>query len=132
MIDDKLFITLWIFSCLIVLPLLFVFIKNLFFNNMPFKYSYIKNQYGKPIQSFNVRIVLMGGVLIRGFGAKVDIYPDFVSISTFGRALIIKNYNCMKLTSSFVSQMDFDDGKSKISIILSKKQYEIFKQLIEN
>ena len=106
--------------------ILFLFNKFLA-KKLPFKAKDIKQQFGDPVKVMNVHVNLIGLPLSGGLGfGKICIYLDFIVLFYLGRALVVRDYNCINLFSGLIYKtMTLVSGNEKIEVYLSKKDFEL-------
>lgn len=110
----------------------FIFYKFLI-KKLPFKVKELKQQYGVPIKVINAKMTILGFPISSSLGTgKLCVYQDFIALCYLGRTLIIRDYKCIKLFAGTIYKtLTFDDGISKIEVYLSKKDFELIGQILE-
>ncbi len=107
--------------------LIFVLFNKFLAKKLPFKAKELKQQFGEPSKVMNVQVNLLGLPLGRGLGSgKICIYFDFIVLFYLGRALVVRDYNCIKLSSGLVYKtMTLISETENIEVYLSKKDFEL-------
>lgn len=125
--DEKFLIVIFLILCLLVA---FILIKYIFIPIisccLPYNFNELKLQIGEPELSFKVRLVALNWLQFHNFSAQINFYRNFLLIVAFNKAVVVKNVSDIHFSQSVWSRyrVEFFKESSKITVLLSKKQYQ--------
>ena len=120
----NIFVVLWLIVAIFLISVFKRIFSELYNKNFPYTYKEIQNNYGMPLESFRCPLVGVGDTNFRGFFAKFDIYNECIVVSSFGRCLVITDFNNIEINKVFLSYyINIKVGESKIKCNINKKQF---------
>jgi len=120
----KIFIALWLIFAVVFISVFKKIMSDLYSKNFPYTYKEIRDNYGTPIETFKCPLVSVGDMRFRGFFAKFDIYNDCIVISSFGRCLVITDFNNLEINKVFFTfYLKAKVGDSQVKCVINKKQF---------
>lgn len=135
--DARAFIICWFIGFILIFTLVRKSWIQLLNECLPCKYNELKMQFGEPLQLFKVHLYALNWMHFRSTffdNGRLEIYPEFIMFSAFGRACIIKNGSDIHLSESFWfgNRIEILSGNARICCSIAKQQYEHLKSYLEN
>ena len=121
--DVRLFVVVWCLGAIFMFMFFKRLLGDLYRVNFPYSYKDIKDNYESPAYSFKARLYKVGFMRFRGYSAKFDIYDNAVVVTSFGRSLIITDFNNINIKKNFLSYtVEINVGDSHLICGIGEKQ----------
>ena len=126
--QEIIFLIVWLIGVIIFLTIFINIIATLKNNNFPEKYTDVKAELGKPLESFGVSILSLNGIRVRGFNGKIEIYNNILVLKYSDRCLKITDINNIKIEKQLFWKhlIINNNGKNIVCLVDDKKIEKIY------
>ena len=123
--QEIIFLIVWLLGVIVFLTIFINIIASLKNNNFPEKYTDVKAELGKPLESFGVTITSINGLRLKGFYGRLEIYNDFLLLKFYDRCIRISEINNIKIDKQlFWKHLIINNNGKKIVCLVDDKKIE--------
>ena len=127
------FLIVWFFVAYFIVKNLMSTILRAMQENLPLKFSEVKDDFGEVLHKFRAPIRL-DWVALRGLTASVYVYKKNIVVEFFGKCIVISNRDQFIVRDFYLGQneMRIRIGDANIGLYFRAKQLKIINEWISN